>query len=517
METAVLYDRGMVELAEHVIERPIAELQAGMAAGDYTSVELVEAYFARIEALDANGPKLNSVIERNPDALKAAKKADADRKVGRWRGPLHGIPILLKDNIDTGDKMLTTAGSLALTTSMPAKDSFVAARMRFGAVILGKTNLSEWANFRSSRSISGWSGRGGQTLNPYVLDRTPSGSSSGSGVAAAANLSAACIGTETDGSIVSPANANGIVGVKPTVGLVSRAGIIPIAASQDTAGPMARTVADAAAILGYLTGEDERDSATAASKGKRWRDYVRFLRENGLKGARIGVARQYTGFEEQTEARFEDALRAMKDAGAVIVDPVTIPNHGRWEGELLVMMYEIRRDLAAYLATRVPHPKHKDVAVPTGLADLIAFNREHAAEEMPLFQQEIFERALALETTDAEYLQTLSDNRRLAGAEAIDLVMEEHRLDAIVAPTGGPAMKIGAPPNRERYNGGCSWLPAMAGYPIVSVPMGFAGELPVNVSFFGRAWSEPVLLRLGYAYEQATRLRRAPRYLASVE
>lgn len=504
----------MTSLFDHVADRTIAQLQAEMAAGDYSAVDLVEAYFARMDALDAAGPKLNSVIERNRDALKAAKKADDDRRVGRWRGPLHGIPILLKDNIDTKDRMLTTAGSLALTTSMPPRDATVAARVRFGGIILGKTNLSEWANFRGSPSISGWSGRGGQTSNPYILSRTPSGSSSGSGVAVAASLAAASIGTETDGSIVSPANANGIVGVKPTVGLVSRAGVIPIASSQDTPGPMARTVVDAATILGYIAGEDALDPATASSKGKSWRDYVRFCRDNGLKGARIGVARQYAGFDEVVDARFEDALRALREGGATLVDPVTFPDPGRRGEELTVMLYEFRREIAAYLETRVPGPKHKTASIPRTLEDLAAFNRDNAEKEMPLFGQELFERAIALDISDDEYRAVAEGNRQHAGANNIDHVLAEHRLDAIVAPTGGPAPLIDAPLVRDRYAGGCSWLPAMAGYPIVSVPMGFVGELPVGLSFLGTAWSEPVLLRLAHAFERATKHRRPPRFLA---
>ncbi len=504
---------------EYLPEKSIAELQADLLTGKVTSKQLVEGYLRRIEMLDRDGPKLRAIIELNPDAGKIASKSDADRRVGRLRGPLHGIPIVLKDNIDTGDKMLTTAGSLAMVTSRPAEDATLVFRLRMsGAVILGKTNMSEWANFRSAHSSSGWSGRGGQARNPYVLTHGPSGSSSGSAVAASASLAAAAIGTETDGSIVSPANACGIVGLKPTVGLVSRAGVIPISASQDTIGPMARTVTDAALLLGTLTGVDPKDGATAASRGKLWHDYTRYLKADGLKGARIGVLRKvYTGYHAQTDALFEAAVTGMRAAGAVIVDPADLATAEEMrdsEGELQVLMYEFKRDLEAYLAKRLPISGKSERDVPRTLDDLIQFNLDHEKEELTVFGQDMLERCERLKLTEAEYREILATNRRLAGREGIDAVLQEHRLDAIVAPTSSPAGKQG-PGDLDKFLGGSSSPAAMVGYPIVTVPMGFVGELPVGISFIGAAWSEPTLLRLAFAYEQRTLWRRAPKYLAT--
>jgi amidase len=496
-------------LAAAVEELSIDDLQAAMAAGDFSAVELVQAYQDRIAVLD---PALRSVIELNPDAPKIAKKLDADRRVGRLRGPLHGIPILLKDNIDTADRMQTTAGSLALVDFPVAGDARVAWSLRMhGTVLLGKTNMSEWANFRSTKSTSGWSARGGLCRNPYDPERSASGSSSGSGVAGAMSFAAGCIGTETDGSIVSPSSVTGIVGVKPTVGLVSRVGIIPISHSQDTAGPMARTVADAARLLGALTGIDEGDPSTAASKGKLWRDYVRFLRPDGLKGARIGVARAvFTGYDTGVDRLFEDALVALRNGGAIVVDPADIPTaeamRGGWRRGLDIMKYEFKRDLAAYLATRGPARDGR--LPPRTLGDLIAFNRDHAADELQAFGQELFEQAES-GPSDEDYDAALTTHRRLAREEGLDAVLRAHRLDVLVAPTTGPAWPTGIGV-RDALHGGCSSPAAVAGYPHVTVPVGFVGELPVGLSFMGPAWSEPVLLRVAYAFEQATQLRRPP-------
>ena len=498
-------------------ERTIAELQRDLQAGKVTSKQLVLGYLSRIEQIDRSGPTLRSVIEVNPDAVAIAEALDAERARSGPRGILHGIPILIKDNIDTDDKMLSTAGSLALTTSRPAQEATVARQLRqAGVVILGKTNLSEWANFRSAKSISGWSGRGGQTLNPHKLGYNPSGSSSGSGSAAAASLAAATIGTETDGSIVSPSNVSGIVGLKPTVGLSSRAGVVPISHSQDTVGPMARTVADAAALLGALTGVDLRDPATTASAGKSLRHYTQFLDPNGLKGARIGVAREiYTGYHAETDALFEQALRTLSQAGAEIVDPADIATAKEIDdgnGEVMVLLYEFKRDLAAYLATRVASPRHPNAAIPRTLADLIAFNQQHAQEEMPLFAQDLFEKSEALDLSEDDYLKILASNRRLAAEQGIDATLKKYQLDALVAPTGTPAWEI-APKQLDTFLGGCASPAAMTGYPLITVPMGFVDELPVGITFMGTAWSEPTLIRLAFAYEQASQMRRPPQYV----
>lgn len=498
-------------------ERTIAQLQADLQRGTVTAQQLVLGYMDRIEQLDRSGPTLRSVVEINPDALEIAQQLDEERSRSGPRSVLHGIPILIKDNIDTDDHMLSTAGSLALTTSRPAQDATVARQLReAGVLLLGKTNLSEWANFRSKTSISGWSGRGGQTRNPYQLDCNPSGSSSGSGVAVSASLAAAALGTETDGSIVSPSNVNGLVGIKPTVGLSSRAGVTPISHSQDTVGPMARCVADAAALLGVLTGVDPRDPATAASAGKSLRYYTQFLDAKGLVGARIGVARQvYTGYHAPTDALFEEALQTLRHAGAEIIDPAdlaTAKEIKAGDGELHVLLYEFKRDLAAYLATRVASPASSNLPIPRTLADLIAFNNAHREEELPLFDQSTFEASETFDLSEANYLQTLADNRRLAGRDGIDATLERYDLDAIVAPTGAPAWQI-APKKLDKFLGDCASPAAMVGYPLVTVPMGFVGNLPVGIAFMGSAWSEPTLIRLAYAYEQASKARRAPTYL----
>ena len=493
-------------------EITITELQEGMKAVKYTARAIAEKYLARIEALDKHGPAVNSVIELNPDALALAEASDRERKEKGARGPLHGIPVLIKDNIDTADKMMTTAGSLALVGSQPPKDSTVVQRLReAGAVIMGKTNLSEWANIRSRHSTSGWSGRGGQTKNPYALDRNPCGSSSGSGAAVSANFCAAAIGTETDGSIVCPSSANGLVGIKPTVGLVSRRGIVPISHSQDGAGPMCRTVRDAATVLGALTGVDSEDSATAGSQGKWFTDYTQFLKADGLRGARIGVVRKTFGFMDAVDKVMEAALEAMKKEGAILVDPVEIETAGKWsETESTVFMYELKADLNAYLARPGFNPPVKT------LKDIIEFNEKNREKEMPYFGQDFFLKAEAKgPLSDKEYIEALEKNHQLARKEGIDATIDKHNLDALVGPTGGPAWLTDLI-DGDHFGGGSSGAAAVAGYPNVTVPAGFVFGMPVGISFFGRAWSEPVLIRLAYAFEQATKVRKAPKFLPSV-
>jgi amidase len=489
------------------------QLQAGMASGRWTSRLIVEQYLERIAALDRAGPSLHAIIETNPDAVSLAEALDRERAAGRTRGPLHGVPVLLKDNIDTADRMTTTAGSLALEGSVPLRDSHVAERLRAaGAVLLAKANLSEWANIRSSHSSSGWSARGGQCRNPYVLDRNPCGSSSGSAAGVSANLGAVAVGTETDGSIVCPAGANGVVGIKPTVGLVSRAGIVPISHTQDTAGPLCRTVADAAALLTAMAGTDARDRATAAAAGHVAPDYTRFLDPAALRGARIGVPREkFFGYSDVTDRLAAAALDAMRGAGAVIVDPADIPHAGTYDdAELEVLLYELKADLNAYLAALGP------AAPVRTLADVIAFNERARAREMPYFGQELFVRAQAKgPLTSPGYRKALRDCRRLSRTLGIDAVMTRHRLDALVAPTGNPAWPTD-PVNGDHFTGSSSTPAAVAGYPSVSVPMGDAWGLPVNLSFIGRAWSEPVLIRLAYAFEQITMHRKAPRFLPTL-
>jgi amidase len=484
-----------------------------MRAGEQTARSITEQFLARIDDVDRRGPAINSVIEVNPDALAIADARDRERRDGGTRGPLHGIPILLKDNVDTADRMHTSAGSLALARSTPARDAFLVQRLRdAGVVILGKTNLSEWANFRSTRSSSGWSGRGGQTRNPYALDRNPCGSSSGSAAAVSANLAACAIGTETDGSIVCPASACGIVGIKPTLGLVSRSGVIPIAHSQDTAGPMARTVADAAALLGVLTGVDPRDRATVASTGRSHTDYTGFLDPGGLRGARIGVARNYFGFSDAVDHAMNDAIAAMKSAGATIVDPANIATKGRFDdSEFEVLLYEFKADLNAYLAGLGPQ------APARSLADLIAFNERNREREMPFFGQEIFVMAQKKgPLTTRAYRQALAKNHRLSRAEGIDAVIARHRLDAIVAPTGGPAWPTDLL-NGDHFTGGSSTMAAVAGYPSITIPAGSVFGLPVGISFFASAYTEPKLIRLAYALEQTLKARTAPRFLPTID
>lgn len=494
-------------------EMTVAELQDALASGRYTSRTLVEIYLARIKAIDTQGPTLRAVIEINPDALAIAEALDAERKAKRVRGPLHGIPVLIKDNIDTVDKMMTTAGSLALEGSIAARDSFVAERLRAaGAVIIGKTNLSEWANFRSTRSTSGWSGRGGQVKNPYALDRNPCGSSSGTGAAIASNLATVGVGTETDGSIVCPSAANGLVGIKPTVGLVSRSGIIPISHTQDTAGPMTRTVSDGAILLGALTGVDARDKATAASAGKALTDYTKALRPDALKGARIGVARKrYFGYHRDTDRLVERAIADMKAAGATIVDPADIPTAAELDDcEFEILLYEFKADLNAYLGALGPGAKVHS------LADVIAFDEREQAREMPFFDQEIMLQAQKKgPLTAAAYRKALTTCRTRARTLGIDAVMTKFKLDALVAPTGSPAWPTDLI-NGDHFLGASSTPAAVAGYPSITVPAGFIHGLPVGVSFIGRAWSEAKLLGLAYAYEQATKHRKPPTFKETV-
>jgi amidase len=488
-----------------------AQLQEWMTAGRYTARQVAEMYLRRIEEIDRGGPALRSVIEVNPDALAIADALDAERKATGPRGPLHGIPILIKDNIDTADRMMTTAGSLALEGSHPAKDAFVVERLRAaGVLILGKTNLSEWANFRSTHSSSGWSGRGGQVRNPYALDRNPCGSSSGTGVAIAANLAAIGVGTETDGSIVCPSGVNGLVGIKPTVGLISRRGIIPISHTQDTAGPMARTVADAARLLGAMAGVDAGDPATTTSAAYARRDYTKSLDAGALKGARIGVARkQYFGYSAAADRLVNEAINVMKARGAVIVDPADIPTASKMDAcEIEVLLYEFKAGLNKYLGSLgSSSPVHS-------LADLIAFNEREHAREMPFFGQELFLRAekKGALTTPA-YRNAAAACRGLARAQGIDLVMRRYRLDAIVAPTGSPAWTTDLV-NGDHFTGASSTPAAVAGYPSITVPAGDALGLPVGLSFIGKAWSEPRLIALAYAYEQATKHRRPPVFQA---
>lgn len=494
-------------------EITINDLQNGMSVGKYQARTIARYYLDRIDDVDKRGPAINSVIELNPDALSIATEMDRERKAGRVRGPLHGVPVLIKDNIDTHDRMTTTAGSLALAGSIPAQDSTVAKRLRdAGAVILGKTNLSEWANFRSSHSTSGWSGRGGQTKNPYVLDRNPCGSSSGTGAAIAANLAAIGVGTETDGSVVCPSNANSLVGIKPTLGVISRAGIIPIAHSQDTAGPMCRSVTDAVHLLTALMGVDSRDTATQAQTGKLARDFTKSLDANGFKGARIGVHRKSFGFNDAVDKLMNDCIDIIKRHGATLIDPADIPTQGKFDdSELEVLLYEFKADLNTYLASLGSRAPVKS------LKEIIDFNEQYRDREMPWFGQDIMTKAQAKgPLTEKAYKDALAKNLRLSRKEGIDFVMDKNKLDALIAPTGGPPWPTDWV-NGDHFTGGYSTASAVAGYPHITVPAGYVFGMPVGISFIGRAWSEPTLIKFAYAFEQATNARRAPQFLPTAK
>ncbi|MGP8071130.1 MAG: amidase [Candidatus Bathyarchaeia archaeon] len=502
----------MTETSFEFNEVTADQLQEEMRSGRQTARSIAERYLNRIELLNRQGPSLRAVIELNPDALAIAEGLDRERKQKGPRGPLHGIPVLLKDNIDTADRMTTTAGSLALEGSTALEDAFLVQRLRMaGVVILGKANLSEWANFRSTHPVSGWSARGGQTRNPYALDRNPCGSSSGSAVALAANLCTLAVGTETDGSIVCPSAVNGIVGIKPTLGLVSRNGVVPIAHSQDTAGPMARTVRDATLLLNVLAGSDPDDPATVGHSADSELDYTRYLKSDGLRGVRLGIARQYFGSNTGVDRLIDDCITEMKRQGADIIDPVEFASYRRYDdSELEVMLYEFKNDLASYLRKRGDSVRVKS------LADIIAFNEERRSEEMPYFEQEIMLKAEKKgPLSDEQYRIALARNHKLSRKEGIDAVIATDRLDAIVAPTTGPAWLTDWITG-DHESGSCSTPAAVAGYPHISVPAGFVHGLPIGISFFGPAWSEPTLLRIAYSFEQATKARRPPSFLPTV-
>jgi amidase len=490
-------------------ELTIVQLQAGYKEGKYCIKDVVNVYLDRIMEIDKNGPKLNSIIDINPDALQIAEELDSELAAGKIRGPLHGIPVILKDNIDTHDRMPTTAGATILRNSFPITDSYVARKLReAGAVIIGKSNLSEWANFRAMISSSGWSGIGGQTKNPYVLDRNPCGSSSGSGVAVSANLCMIAIGTETNGSIVCPSNNNGIVGIKPTVGLISRSGIIPISFTQDTPGPMSRTVEDAAIMLGVLTGIDENDSKTLTSEGKYQTDYTKFLKKDGLNGKRIGLLKKSMGFSDKVDTLMYKTISYLKANGAVVVD-IEFPKGEKYDdASFEVMLYEFKDGLNKYFASL------GGSAPVNSLKDLIEFNKKDTVE-LRYFDQKILEMAEKKGSLEsAEYNKALATMLRATREEGIDKVMINKKLDAILAPTGSPAWKTDLLLG-DHFVGGSSSLAAISGYPAVTVPMGFIDELPVGVTFFGRAWTEPLLLEIAYSYEQGTKHRKVPKYIIS--
>lgn len=496
-------------VGDEVVERGVDDLRRALESGELTTRTLAQAYLRRIDAVDRQGAALNSVIEINPDALDIAERLDIERKAGKVRGPMHGMPVLIKDNIDTADAMKTTAGSLALLDARPKADAGVVARLRAaGALVLGKTNLSEWANFRSEHSTSGWSARGGLTHNAYALDRNGCGSSTGSGVAASASLCAVAVGTETDGSIVCPSSINGLVGIKPTVGLVGRSGIIPISATQDTAGPMARTVADAAALLQVLAGPDPRDAATNGQKLAK--DYREYLQADALQGKRIGVMRNFFGFDARVDALMEDAIKALEAGGATIVDKTDLTTRGQlWGSEFTVLLYEFKAGLQTYFGTLGPEAPMKT------LADVIAFNESHAKEEMPYFGQDLFLKAQAKgPLTDKAYLSAKAKAARLSRTEGLDRIFALKKVDAVLAPSSGPAWLTDLV-NGDYGAGGSSGPAAVSGYPNITVPAGFVRGLPIGVSFIGPAWSEPTLIGIAYAYEQRTKLRRPPQFLPS--
>jgi len=490
-------------------EYTISELQEKMQEGELTSRDCVSQFLDRIAKLDQ---KLHSVIEINPDASEIAAHLDEERAAGKTRGVLHGIPILIKENIDTADKMQTTAGSLALAGNIAPRDAFLVEKLRkAGAVILGKTNLSEWANFRSTHSSSGWSGRGGLTRNPYALDRSACGSSSGSAVAVAANLCAAAVGTETDGSIICPSQTNGIVGIKPTLGLVSRSGIIPISHSQDTAGPMARTVADAAILLSVLSGVDENDQATTAAAEHIETDYSQYLKADGLIDARIGVSRNYWGFDPRVDRIMDHAVDLLKSLGAKIISPANVDKESKYgKSEVEVLLYEFHADVDVYLGQ---HP----MAPVRSLKEVTAYNQKNKSKSMPYFMQERMDQAVKKGPLSRPGYRKALEKNRLLSRQGIDSALEKDHLDAIIAPTGGPAWMIDLV-NGDNYNGGGFSSPAaVAGYPHITVPAGFVFGLPVGLSFFGTAWSEAKLIQFAYAFEQASQVRKPPKYLSSVD
>jgi len=492
-------------------EKSVFELQRQMEKGELTSVELTKFYLNRIAKIDKKGANLNSVLELNPDALKLAEHADTIRKTKGSISQLLGIPILIKGNIDTSDKMSTNAGSYALFNVKAKKDAFLVKKLReAGAVILGKTNLSEWANFRSTRSSSGWSSAGGQTRNPYSTDRTPCGSSSGSGVAVAANLCSVAIGTETDGSIVCPSGINGIVGIKPTIGLVSRSGIIPISHTQDTAGPMARTVSEAALLLTFITGKDKFDKVT--NKAQHNINYINYLKKDGLKGKRIGVARQFCGFHEGVDKIIEESIKAIKNAGGIIIDNVKFENMDKIDkNEFTVLLCEFKDDLNNYLKSSNA-PSNANT-----LAKLIEVNKKFKDKIMPYFEQEIFEMAEKTnETKGDDYKKALKICQKYSREEGIDKVMSQYNLDAIIAPTNGPAWKIDLITG-DHFLGGSSSLAAVSGYPSITVPAGYVHQLPIGLSFFGKAFTEPTLIEIAYAFEQTTKIRKQPEFKTSVD
>jgi amidase len=490
----------------------IAELAALMRAGGISAEEATRRFLDRVGRLDQRGPKINAIIELNPDALAIAAERDAERRSGRLRGPLHGIPLLIKDNIDTADRMRTSAGSLALAESRPPRDAFIVGRLRAaGAVLLGKTNLSEWANFRSTRSTSGWSARGGLTRNPHVLDRNASGSSSGTAAAVAAGFAAAGIGTETDGSIISPAAVCGVVGIKPTVGLCSRSGIVPISASQDTPGPIARSVADAAMLLGPIAGVDERDAATRAVGRPAGSDFTQSLDPKGLRGARLGVPRNLAGFNSIVDRALDEAVAALRHAGATVVDDLVLPTAQKFDdAELDVLLYEFKAGLAAYLAALGPTAPVKT------LANVIAFNEAERSREMPWFGQDLFERAQKKgPLTEPAYGAARAKCLQMARTEGLDALFAAHKLDAAICPSNQPAWVTDLL-NGDHVTGGNTTFAAVAGYPSVTVPMGLASDLPLGLSFVGPPWTESTLIRLAYAFEQLTKARAAPRFLATL-
>jgi amidase len=494
-------DSGWIE------ELTVAQLQEGYADGKFTISEVVRTYLDRIQSIDKSGPGLNSVLEINPDAMSIAGDLDRELAAGKKRGPLHGVPVLLKDNIDTHDKMHTTAGATALRNSIAAKDSYVARKLReAGAVILGKTNLSEWANFRALTSSSGWSGIGGQVKNPYVLDRNPCGSSSGSGVAVSANLCMLAVGTETNGSIVCPSNNNGIVGIKPTVGLISRSGIIPISFTQDTPGPMSRTVEDAAIMLGALTGVDEADSTTAESAGKAESDYTKYLDKDGLNGKKIGLLKKSMGFSDKVDSLMNEAVRFLKSKGAEVV-VVDLDSSDYEEASMEVMLFEFKDGLNKYLAGLANPPVRN-------LSELIEYNKKDSVE-LKYFDQKIFKMAEKKgDLNSREYKKALDKMLNASRKNGIDKLMNEKKLDAIMAPTGSPAWKTDLILG-DHFVGGSSSPAAIAGYPAITVPMGFIENLPVGVTFFGKAWTEGKLISIAYSYEQGTKDRRAPKYMVT--